>query len=135
MIIASSVSFDPSQSLDLLCGVFGNYLHLGADGVGICCIPAGSVKLAQKPGPPNPADHDPQIVSTIGNLATSAGTPRVYALDRHGGYAHNEGHGSSNNDAPLPVELTNDQAPPRPRFQSRSRWRPMPLGSLCNRIK
>ena len=111
MIIASSVPYDGCQSLDLLCGVFGNYLHQGADGVGIFNNPAGSVELAQKLGLPKPADYDPQIVSTIGSLSTIAAKPRVYALDRQGGYAHNEGHGSSNNDTPLPVELRNDQAP------------------------
>ncbi len=100
-----------SQSLDLLCGVFGNYLHQGADGVGIFNNPAGSVEVAQKLGLPKPADYDPQIVSTVGSLVTIAGKPRVYALDRRGGYAHVEGHGSANFAAPLPVTLRHDRSP------------------------
>jgi hypothetical protein len=36
---------------------------------------------------------------------------RYYPIERRGGYAHNEGHGSSNTHAPLPIVLRNDQEP------------------------
>lgn len=99
------------QSLDLLCGVFGNYLHQGADGVGIFNNPAGSAERAKKLGLPQQANYDPEILATIGSLATIAGKPRYYAIDRRGGYAHTEGYGSSNNHAPLPIALRYDGAP------------------------
>lgn len=100
-----------NQALDLLCGVFGNYLHQGADGVGIFNNPAGSVELAEKLGLPKPVTYDPQIICTIGSLATITGQPRFYALDRRGGYTHVEGHGSANSDAPLPILLRHDGSP------------------------
>jgi hypothetical protein len=96
------------QSLELLCGVFGNYLHQGADGVGIFNNPAGSAKHAAKLGLSQQANYDPEILTTIGSLTTIAGKPRYDPLDRRGGYAHYEGHGSSNNHAPLPLALRYD---------------------------
>jgi hypothetical protein len=100
------------QSLDLLSGVFGNYLHQGADGVGIFNNPAGSAEHARRLGLSQQANYDPEIVTTIGSLDTIAGhQPRYYAIDRRGGYAHTEGYGSSNNHAPLPVSLGYDGAP------------------------
>jgi hypothetical protein len=99
------------QSLDLLCGVFGNYLHQGADGVGVFNNPAGSAEHAKKLGLSQQASYDAEILTTIGSLKTIGGRARYYPIERRGGYAHNEGHGSSNNDAPLPIELRNDQRP------------------------
>lgn len=99
------------QSLDLLCGVFGNYLHQGADGVGIFNNPAGSAEHAEKLGFSQQANYDPEILTTIGSLATIEDKPRYYPIDRRGGYAHNEGHGSSNSDASLPIDLSYDQEP------------------------
>jgi hypothetical protein len=99
------------QSLDLLSGVFGNYLHQGADGVGIFNNPAGSAEHARRLGLSQQANYAPEILATIGSLDTIAGKPRYYAIDRRGGYAHNEGFGSSNNHAPLPVTLRYDGAP------------------------
>jgi len=99
------------QSLDLLRGVFGNYLHQGADGVGIFNNPAGSAEHARRLGLSQQANYDPEILTTIGSLDTISGKPRYYAIDRRGGYAHNEGYGSSNNHAPLPVILRHDGAP------------------------
>jgi hypothetical protein len=99
------------QSLDLLRGVFGNYLHQGADGVGIFNNPAGSAEQARRLGLRQQAKYDPEILTTIGSLATIAGKPRYYALDRRGGYAHVEGHGSSNAGAALPVALRFDGTP------------------------
>jgi hypothetical protein len=55
--------------------------------------------------------RDLQVFSTIGSLATMRDQPRYLPIDRRGGYAHNEGYGSSNNNAPLPFDLRNDQAP------------------------
>jgi hypothetical protein len=99
------------QSLDLLCGVFGNYLHQAADGVGIFNNPAGSAAHAARLGLSQQATYDPRILTTCGSLATIAGKPRYYALDRRGGYAHNEGHGSANSHAQLPVTLRYDGTP------------------------
>lgn len=96
------------QSLDLLCGVFGNYLHQAADGVGIFNNPAGSAEHAARLGLSQQATYDPRILTTCGSLATIAGKPRSYAIDRRGGYAHNEGHGSANSHAQLPVSLRYD---------------------------
>lgn len=102
------------QSLDMLCGVFGNYLHQGADGVGIFNNPAGSAEHAKKLGlaqQTNFANYDPEILTTIGSLATMAGKPRYYTIERRGGYVHNEGYGSSNSRAPLPLNLRYDNTP------------------------
>jgi hypothetical protein len=99
------------QSLDLVCGVFGNYLHQGADGVGVFNGIIGLPEQAAKLGLTQPHTRDLQVFSTIGSLATMSEQPRYYPIERRGGYAHNEGHGSSNNSAPLPFELRNDQAP------------------------
>jgi len=99
------------QSLDLLCGVFGNYLHQAADGVGIFNNPAGSAEHAARLGLSQQATYDPRILTTCGSLATIAGKPRYHALDRRGGYAHNEGHGSANSHAQLPVTLRYDGTP------------------------
>jgi hypothetical protein len=99
------------QSLDLVCGVFGNYLHQGADGVGTFNGIIGSPEQAKKLGLTQTDTRDLQVFSAIGSLTTISGKARYYPIDRRGGYAHNEGHGSSNNDAPLPIELRNDQAP------------------------
>ena len=93
------------QSLDLLCGVFGNYLHQGADGVGIFNNPAGSAEHAKNLGLTQQANYDPQILTTCGSLDTIAGKPRDYAIERRGGYANTDGYGSSNRHAPLPVNL------------------------------
>lgn len=99
------------QSLDLVCGVFGNYLHQGADGVGAFNGIIGSPEQAKKLGLTQTDTRDLQVFSTIGSLTTMSDKARYYPIDRRGGYAHNEGHGSSNNDAPLPIALRNDQAP------------------------
>ncbi len=99
------------QSLDLVCGVFGNYLYQGADGVGAFNGIIGFPEQAEKLGLKQTDTRDIQVFSTIGSLKTMSGKARYYPMDRRGGYAHNEGHGSSNNDAPLPIELRNDQAP------------------------
>lgn len=99
------------QSLDLLRGVFGNYLYQGADGVGIFNNPAGSAEHARRLGLSQQANYDPEILTTIGSLDTIAGKPRYYAIDRRGGYAHNEGYGSSNNHAPLPITQPYDGSP------------------------
>ena len=99
------------QSLDLVRGVFGNYLHQGADGVGTFNGIIGSPEQARKLGLAQTDTRDIQVFSTIGNLTPMSDRARYYPLDRRGGYAHNEGHGSSNNDAPLPIELRNDQGP------------------------
>jgi len=99
------------QSLDLLRGVFGGYLHQGADGVGIFNNPAGSLEKARDFGLITTKRFDPEIVSTIGSIATVEGKPRYYPLDRRGGYAHVEGYGSANHAAPLPVDLRNDGSP------------------------
>jgi hypothetical protein len=99
------------QSLDLLCGVFGNYLHQGADGVGIFNNPAGTAEHAQRIGLTQHARYEPRILSTVGSLATIDGKPRYYAIERRGGYSHVEGYGSSNNHAPLPVTLRYDATP------------------------
>jgi hypothetical protein len=99
------------QSLDLLRGVFGNYLHQGADGVGIFNNPAGSAEHAKKLGLTQQANYAPEILTSIGSLKTIAGKPRYYAIERRGGYAHNEGYGSANNHAPLPVTLRYDGTP------------------------
>jgi len=96
------------QSLDLLRGVFGNYLHQGADGVGIFNNPAGAAEHARRLGLGQQANYDPEIPTTCGSLDTIAGKPRYYPLDRRGGYAHVEGYGSSNSHAPLPVNLRYD---------------------------
>lgn len=99
------------QSLDLLSGVYGNYLHQGADGVGAFNGIIGSPEQGRKLGLTGTTTRDLQVFSTIGSLTTMSDKSRYYPIDRRGGYAHNEGHGSSNNDAPLPIELRNDQAP------------------------
>jgi hypothetical protein len=99
------------QSLELLRGVFGNYLHQGADGVGIFNNPAGSAKRAARLGLTQQANYDPEILTTIGSIATIAGKPRYYPVERRYGYAHNEGYGSSNANAPLPVFLNYDMRP------------------------
>jgi hypothetical protein len=96
------------QSMDLLRGVFGNYLHQGADGVGIFNNPAGSPEKARAFGLVMNTSFDPEIVTTVGSLATIGGKPRYYPLDRRGGYAHVEGYGSANYNAPLPVTLRHD---------------------------
>ncbi len=100
------------QSPDLLCGVFGNYLHQDADGVGTFNHIAGRPEIAQKIGiRQQPFPFVSEALTTIGSLNTMTGKPRYYPLDRRGGYPYGEGHGSSNKDAPLPIELRNDQAP------------------------
>jgi hypothetical protein len=98
------------QSLDLLRGVYGNYLHQGADGVGTFNGIIGSPEQAKKLGLTQTDSRDIQVFSTVGSLTTISGSARYYPIERRGGYAHNEGHGSSNNDAPLPLDLRNDQS-------------------------
>lgn len=116
------------QSLDLLCGVFGNYLHQGADGVGIFNNPAGSPEHAKRLGLTQQANYAPEILTTIGSLKTIAGKPRYYAIDRRGGYAHNEGYGSSNSYAPLPVTLRYDGTPSTLTLPV---WEPVKAGTPC----
>jgi hypothetical protein len=99
------------QSLDLVRGVFGNYLHQGADGVGAFNGIIGAPEQAKKLGLTHTDTRDLQVFSTIGSLTTMSDKARYYPIDRRGGYAHNEGYGSSNNNAPLPIELRNDQSP------------------------
>ena len=99
------------QSLDLVCGVFGNYLHQGADGVGAFNGIIGFPEQAEKLGLTQTDTRDLQVFSTIGSLATMNCKARYYPVERRGGYAHNEGYGSSNNQAPLPIMLRNDQTP------------------------
>ena len=99
------------QSLDLLSGVFGNYFHQGSDGVGIFNNPAGSAEHASRLGLGQQANYAPEILTTIGSLATINGKPRYYPIERRGGYSAVEGHGSSNGNAPLPVTLRYDGAP------------------------
>ena len=99
------------QSLDLVRGVFGNYLHQGADGVGTFNGIIGSPEQAEKLGLTQTDTRDLEVFSTIGSLTTMSGKARYYHVERRGGYAHNEGHGSSNHHAPLPILLRNDQVP------------------------
>lgn len=102
------------QSPDLLCGVFGNYLFQGADGVGIFNGPAGSVEHAARIGVQQQdaavREYHSEFLTMVGSLGTLAGRPRSYAIERRGGYAHCEGHGSANAQAPLPVDLRYDGA-------------------------
>ncbi len=99
------------QSLDLVRGVFGNYLYQGADGVGAFNGVIGFTEQATKLGLTHTDTRDLLVFSTIGSLTTMSGKERYYPVERRGGYSHNEGHGSSNNNAPLPIELRNDQSP------------------------
>ena len=99
------------QSLDLVCGVFGNYLHQEADGVGVFNGIIGSPGQAKALGLTQTDTRDLEVFSTIGSLTTMGGKARYYPIERRGGYAHNEGHGSSNNGAPLPILLGNDRSP------------------------
>lgn len=99
------------QSLDLLSGVFGNYLHQGADGVGIFNNPAGSAEHARRIGLTQHAHYNPAILTSIGSLETMVGNPRYHAIDRRGGYSAFEGYASANSHAPLPILLRNDQTP------------------------
>ena len=99
------------QSLDLVRGVFGNYLHQGADGVGTFNGIIGSPEQAKKLGLTQTDTRDLQVFFTIGSLTTMNDKARYYPIERRGGYAHNEGHGSSNTHAPLPIVLRNDQEP------------------------
>ncbi len=99
------------QSLDLLRGVFGNYLYQGADGVGIFNNPAGSAEHAQRLGLTQVGNYSPEILTTIGSIETMADKARYYAIDRRGGYAHTDGYGSSNSNAPLPITLRYDGTP------------------------
>ena len=111
------------QSLDLLSGVFGNYLHQGADGVGVFNVPAGSTEHAASIGLTQHARYDPEILTTVGSLATINGKPRYYAIERRGGYAHVEGYGSTNNHAPLPLALRYDGTSSK---LTLSVWEPVP---------
>ena len=83
------------QSLDLVRGVFGNYLHQGADGVGAFNGAIGSPEQATKLGLTHTDTRDLLVFSTIGSLTTMSGKERYYPVERRGGYSHNEGHGSS----------------------------------------
>jgi hypothetical protein len=116
------------QSLDLVCGVFGNYLHQAADGVGVFNGVIGSPEQAKTLGLTQTDTRDLQVFSTIGSLAAMTGKKRYYPIDRRGGYAHNEGHGSSNNGAPLPLVLRNDQ---RPSTLTLPIWEPMKSGTAA----
>jgi len=98
-----------NQALDHLCGVFGNYLNQGADGVGTFNHTAGSEEHAKKIGVSQHLTYNPEILQTIGSLQTIGTQARCYSIDRRGGYPCNEGYGSSNNNAQLPIELRNDQ--------------------------
>ncbi len=71
----------------------------------------GSPEQAKNLGLTQTDTRDLQVFSTIGSLSTVSDRARYYPIDRRGGYAHNEGHGSSNSTAPLPIELRNDQTP------------------------
>ena len=71
----------------------------------------GFPEQAEKLGLTQTDTRDIQVFSTIGSLTTMSGKPRYYPIERRGGYAHNEGYGSSNSTAPLPIELRNDQSP------------------------
>jgi hypothetical protein len=94
-----------------VCGVFGSYLHQGADGVGAFNGIIGFPEQAEKLGLTQTDTRDLEVFSTIGSLTTMNGKARYYPIERRGGYAHNEGYGSSNNHAPLPCALRNDQVP------------------------
>jgi hypothetical protein len=73
---------------------------------------AGRPEIAQKIGiRQQPFPFVSEVLTTIGSLDTITGKSRYYPLDRRGGYPYGEGHGSSNKDAPLPIELRNDQVP------------------------
>jgi hypothetical protein len=116
------------QSLDLIRGVFGNYLHQGADGVGVFNGIIGFPEQAEKLGMTKTDPRDLQVFSTIGSLATMRDQPRYLPIDRRGGYAHNEGYGSSNNNAPLPLDLRNDQAPST---LTLTLWEPVKAGTAA----
>lgn len=122
----ASDGYHGDQSLDLLCGVFGNYLHQGADGIGIFNNPAGSAEHARKLGITQQANYQPAILTTVGSLETMENMPRYYAIDRRGGYAHNEGYGSANAHAQLPRELGYDG---RPTELDLHVWEPIPAGT------
>ena len=95
--------YQGDQSLDLLCGVFGNYLNQGADGIGIFNTPAGSAEKAAKLRMRQVQNFDPAIIRAVGSLETIKGRSRYYPMDRKGGYPFVIGYGSSNANAPLPL--------------------------------
>jgi hypothetical protein len=114
------------QPIELLRGVFGNYLHQGADGVGIFNYAAGSPEQAARLGlEPDRPSHT-KTVATIGSLATIGTEPRFYAADRRGGYLYGEGYFSSNLGAQLPAVLRNDRTPTEVKLAV---WEPVPAAA------
>ena len=84
-------------------------------GVGIFNGPAGSVAHAKRLGLQQhdaaAREYHSEFLTMIGSRDTLAGKQRYYAIDRRGGYPYGEGHGSSNNAAPLPINLRYDGTP------------------------
>lgn len=122
--------YQGDQPLDLLRGVYGNYLHQGADGVGIFNTCAGEPEHAERLGTavPQGCMHPllRQAYGEIGSLRTIAGKERFYAIDRRGGYPYCEGYGSSNAEAPLPMTLRYDGTPAEMVLPV---WEPVPSGT------
>ena len=97
--------------VELFRGTFGNWWQQGADSVYTFnwsnATPEVCTAVGARPGPASQR----QAYHEIGSPETLKGKDKIFAVERRGGYPWAEGYFGRNDDAPLPLMLSNEGAP------------------------
>ncbi len=97
-------------SSEFLRGVFANHWQRGADSVVTFNWSIGTPEVAKSIGGEiGPLTHQVAF-KEIGSPRTLAGKDKFFAVERRGGYPWADGYLNRNDDAPLPMELTDESA-------------------------
>jgi len=94
--------------IEVLRGVFGNWLQQGADGVETFNWSSADQAFCKRlKAPAGPASHR-QAYLECGDRKTLAGKDKTFVVERRGGYPWADGYFTQNLHAPLPARLAND---------------------------
>ncbi len=96
------------QSTEFLRGVFASWWQQGADSVATWNWSNARAKVCRKMScQPGPTSQETAL-REVGSVETLRFKNKIFAVDRRGGFPWSEGYFSRNEDATLPLELSND---------------------------
>ena len=98
---------DQWQSAEFVRGVFANWWQQGVDSVATWNWSNARAKVCRKMGcQPGPTSQETAL-RDVGSVETLRFKNKIFAVDRRGGFPWSEGYFSRNEDAPLPLNLSN----------------------------
>ena len=97
------------QSIEFLRGVFSNHWQRGANSVVTFNWSTGIPEVAEKVGAEIGPLSQQVAYREIGDPATMAGTDKIFAVERKGGYPWADGFFNRNDSSPLPTSLPKDK--------------------------